>query len=127
MKPNEFIFYSQVNVPWPCTDRDYIAHITVNQPSPELVTIDSRSEPDMVPVKNGKVRVRKSAAHWDVTSLGKDLVKVVYTVSFDPAGSVPAWLANMFVIKGPFQTFQKLRDKVGLPAYRNVHFDFIKD
>ena len=127
VKPNEFIFYSQVDVPWPCADRDYIAHITVNQPSPELITIDSHSEPDMMPAKEGKVRVRKSWAHWDVTALSKDLLKIVYTVSFDPAGSVPAWLTNMFVTKGPFQTFQNLRDKVSLPAYKNAHFDFIKD
>jgi len=124
---NEFIFYSQVSVPWPCADRDYIAHITVTQPSPELITIDSRSEPDMLPVKSGKVRVRKSMAHWAMTSLGKDLIKIVYTVSFDPAGTVPAWLTNMFVTKGPFQTFQQLRDRVKLPVYKDAHFDFIKE
>ncbi len=127
IKPNEFIFHSEVDVPWPYTDRDYIAHITVNQTSPEHLTIDSHSEPDMLPVKDGIVRVRKSSAHWDVTSLGKDLIKIVYTVSFDPAGSVPAWLTNMFVTKGPFQTFQKLKNNVGQPAYRNVHYDFIKE
>ena len=127
VKSNEFIFHSEVDVPWPCSDRDYIAHITINQASPQLLTIDSHSEPDLLPAKDGVVRVRKSRAHWDVTIVEKDLLKIVYTVSFDPAGVVPAWLTNMFVTKGPFQTFQKLKDKVGLAAYQNAHYDFIKE
>ena len=127
ISPGDFIFHSEVNVPWPCNDRDYIAHITVNQPSTELITIDSHSEPDLLPVKDGIVRVRKSSAHWDVTHLTKDILKIVYTVSFDPSGSVPAWLTNLFVTKGPFQTFQKLKENVSQPAYRNVHYDFIKE
>ncbi len=127
IKANEFIFHSEVDVPWPCADRDYVAHITINQPSPQLLTIDSHSEPDMVPAKDGIVRVKKSAAHWDVTPLSKDLLKIVYIVSFDPSGSVPAWLTNLFVTKGPFLTFQKLKENVGLSAYQNAHFDFIKE
>jgi len=127
IKSNEFIFHSEVEVPWPCADRDYIAHIVINQPSLQLLTIDSYSEPDMLPVKDGIVRVKKSAAHWDVTREGSDLLRIVYTVSFDPAGSVPAWLTNMFVTKGPFLTFQKLKDKVGMSAYQNAHYDFIKE
>ena len=124
---NEFIFHSDVSVPWPCADRDYIAHITVAQPSPQLITIDSRSEPDMLPVEDGIVRVKRSSAHWDVTAAGKDMVRIIYTVSFDPAGSVPAWLTNMFVVKGPLQTFRELKARVGSPEYRDVHYAFIKD
>ena len=124
---NEMIFYSEVSVPWPCTNRDYISHITIKQPTPQLVTIDAHAEPDLLPVKEGKVRVMTSKAHWDVTSLSKDLLKIVYTVQFDPAGSVPAWLTNMFVTKGPLQTFQKLRECVSRPVYQNAHVDFIKD
>ena len=127
IKPNEFIFHSEVDVPWPCSDRDYIAHITINQESPQLLTIDSHSEPDLMPAKDGIVRVRKSRAHWDVTTVEKDLLKIVYTVSFDPAGSVPSWLTNMFVTKGPLQTFQKLKENVGLSTYQNAHYDFIKE
>ena len=124
--PNDFVFYSQVSVPWPCADRDYVAHITVNQPSPQLITIDSHSEPGLAPEKDRVVRVKKSSAHWDVVPVGSGLLKIIYTVSFDPAGSVPAWLTNMFVTKGPFQTFQKLRERVK-GAYGDSHFDFIKD
>ena len=127
IKANEFIFHSEVEVPWPCSDRDYIAHITINQAAPDLITIDSRSEPDLLPAKSGVVRVKKSRAHWDVKTVEKNLLKIVYTVSFDPSGAVPAWLTNMFVTKGPFLTFQKLKENVGLSTYQHAHYDFIRE
>lgn len=127
IEANEMIFYSEVSVPWPCTNRDYIAHITVNQKTQQIVTIDSHAEPDLLPQKEGKVRVRSSVAHWDVTAVSKDLLRIVYTVQFDPSGSVPAWLTNIFVTKCPLQTFQKLREEVSKPAYQDAHVDFITD
>ncbi len=123
---NEMISYSEYSIPWPCCNRDYVAHVTISQQTPQLITIDSRAEPDLCPVKQGKVRVKNSASHWDVIALSNELLKIVYTVHCDPAGSVPAWLTNMFVAKGPYQTFQKLRDGVNQPQYQNAHIDFIR-
>jgi len=124
---NEMIFYSEVSVPWPCTNRDYISHITITQPNPKLVTIDAHAEPGLLPAKEGKVRVKDSKAHWEVTRAGSDLLKIVYTVQFDPSGAIPAWLTNMFVTKGPLLTFRKLREVVARPVYANASVPFIKE
>jgi START domain len=126
VRDNEIIFYSEVDIPWPCTNRDYIAHFTVNQVNPNLITIDSRAEPDLMPINKGLVRVRYSMAHWDIAKVNDHLQSVVYTVQFDPGGSVPAWLTNLFVTKGPMQTFQRLRTGASNPVYLNAHVDFIK-
>ncbi|MCW3121308.1 MAG: lipid-binding protein [Flavipsychrobacter sp.] len=126
IKENELVFYSEVNVPWPCTNRDYIAHFSINQVSPILITIDSKAEPDLLPVEKGLVRVKSSIAHWDITTVNPHLLSIIYTVQFDPGGSVPAWLTNLFVGKGPYSTFSKLRSKVNDPVYQNAHVDFIK-
>ena len=125
--PNEFVFYSEVSVPWPCTNRDYIAHLLITQVSPQLLTIDSHTEPNLLPEKDGIVRIKNSVAHWEITSINATTQKIVYTVRFDPAGAIPAWLTNMFVAKGPFETFQKLRTNVSNPAYQNAHVDFLKE
>ncbi len=126
-KDNDQVFYSEVNVPWPCSNRDYISHFLINQVSPTQMSIDSHAEPDFLPQKKGLVRVKSSVAHWEVTTLSNSLLKVIYTVQFDPGGSVPAWLTNMFVTKGPFHTFEKLRAGVKNTAYQGAHFDFIKE
>jgi len=125
--PNEIVFYSELDVPWPATNRDYISHITINQLSPQSLVIEAHTEPDLLPEKEGKVRVKTSNARWEVTSVSKEMQKIVYTVQFDPAGSLPAWLVNMFVTKGPFQTFQKLREGVSKEEYHNAYVDFIKE
>jgi hypothetical protein len=126
LAPNEYIFYSEVSVPWPCTNRDYIAHFVIRQVSPQLITLDSHAEPNYIPENDGIVRVKHSEAHWEVTTLDKDHLKMVYTVQFDPAGAIPAWLTNLFVTKGPYETFENLRRGVNDPAYKNAHIDFIK-
>jgi len=104
-KPNDFLFYSEVNVPWPCANRDFIVHMIINNPTADDITIDLYSEPNWVPIKEGVVRVKKHSAHWNIENLGKGELKVEYILSFDPAGSVPAWVTNLFVFKAPFETF----------------------
>ena len=45
----------------------------------------------------------------------------------DPSGLLPAWLVNMFVSKGPYQTLKMLREQVKKPMYDNIQLGFIKD
>jgi hypothetical protein len=35
-------------------------------------------------------------------------ISIVYILEADPGGSVPAWMVNMFIDKGPFESFKKL-------------------
>ncbi len=126
VKDNELIFYSVTEVPWPCTNRDYIAHFTINQVAPDHIVIDSKAEPDRLPRKDGIVRVKSSIAHWDITTTGPNTLNIVYTVQFDPGGAIPAWLINLFLTKGPYHTFEKLREGANKPAYQNAHVSFIK-
>ena len=106
---HELIFYSEVNVPWPCSNRDYIAHLTVSQQSAQVIAIESHAEPNFIPQKKGIVRIAFSHSHWIITTLGNGQLGIEYTVQFDPGGSAPAWITNMFVTKGPFETFKKLK------------------
>ncbi len=124
---NEIIFYSEIGLPWPCTNRDYVSHVWMQQTGPQEMTITARAEPGIVPTCGDKVRVTVSTANWQVTATGKNTLSVVYTVQFDPAGSIPAWLVNMFVAKAPIHTFKKLREEVNKPAYMNAHVDFVTE
>lgn len=112
LHPDEFIYYSEVGLPWPCSDRDYVAHLTVSRPTEGVVMLDSHAEPDYVPCRKGLVRVRKSVAHWEIRSLSPTRQSVTYMLSFSPGGLIPPWLINMFMTKGPSSTFRKFRDGV---------------
>lgn len=124
---NELIYYSEMEVPWPATNRDLIAHLKVQQTAPNVVTIESHSEPVYIPEQGGLVRVKLSKAQWKLTAMGNNTIRIDYVVQFDPSGAVPAWLTNMFVTKGPMETFEKLQSRINLPSYRSTRFDFIKE
>lgn len=120
IRPDEFIYYSQVDLPWPCSDRDYVAHLHVSNPAAGLTVLDSHAEPDYLPLKKGIVRVQSSVAHWEIRSLQSERQAVTYALSFNPGGLIPAWLINMFLTKGPSSTFSKFREAVTQPRYRQM-------
>src|SRR4051812_46399441 len=117
---SKLYYYSEVHAPWPVSNRDFIVDFEMTQPSPGTLSVASHAVPEMLPEQPGLVRVKKSRSGWTVTSTGDGNVKVVYVIQFDPAGSVPAWVVNMFIADGPYKTFKNLRERVKLPEYKDV-------
>lgn len=128
VSPSELYYYSEVSVPWPVHNRDFIAHIKVTQnPTTKVVTVDAPCLSDMVPLKDGIVRIEHSVGKWVITPVDATHVKVDYTLHADPGGSVPAWLLNMFITQGPSESFKKLKVQLQKPAYKNIKLDYITD
>jgi hypothetical protein len=103
------IYYSQSRLPWPIKDRDLIIQLTIS-PTPELLTIQAKSLPDYLPRQNDYIRVPYSLAIWKVTQGTNNKLKVDYTFSVDPGGSIPSWLVNATITVGPYNSFFKLRE-----------------
>ena len=125
---SEVIYYSEVKLPWPIHNRDFIAQLkAVQDPVTRVVTIYGPVVPDYIPIKKDIVRVRKSEGKWVITPLGGGHIKVEYTIRLDPGGDLPAWLFNLFVTKGPAESFENLKVQLRKPAYTNVHLPFISE
>jgi hypothetical protein len=128
VSPSELYYYSEVSIPWPAANRDFIAQLrAVQDPRSRVVTIYGPVFPDYLPVKKDIVRVRRSEGKWIISPLGKGKIKVEYTLRVDPGGDLPAWLVNMFVTKGPFESFKKLKEQLQRPVYVNAKLPFITD
>jgi hypothetical protein len=56
------------------------------------------------------VRVPVSEAHWYIQVLGQKNIKIKHSILIDPGGSIPAWLMNLSLAEGPYQTFKSLRE-----------------
>jgi hypothetical protein len=126
VSPSEIYYYSEVNLPWPASNRDFVAHLTVSQnPETKVVVVDGPVVNGMVPEKKGVVRITNSTGKWVITPDGLDKVKVEYTIHVEPGGSIPAWMANMFATEGPMQIFKKMKIEVQKPVYRNAELPFI--
>lgn len=128
ISPSDLYYYSEVILPWPAQNRDFIAHITVSQnPANKIVTVDAPCVTGYVPEKVNIVRIQKSLGKWIITPLSKNQVKIEYTLAVDPAGTIPAWLVNLVASQGPMETFKKLRTQLQKDEYKNKSLSYIID
>ena len=128
ISPGELIYYSELEIPWPVNNRDFIVGLTVLQDEKtKMVTVAGMNKPSYLPAYKDIVRIQQSYSKWEITPLQNGQVKIEYELQVDPGGKVPAWLVNMFATKGPFETFKKLREQVKKPVYNHVSLPFIKN
>ena len=107
--PYEVLSYTETSVPWPVSNRDVPLHITITQDrKANTMKMIAKGEPNAIPVQKGIVRIPYFNSWWDVKFDGKNSLNIVYFLEMDPGGTVPAWLMNMFVAKGPYETFSGL-------------------
>jgi hypothetical protein len=128
MSPTDIYYYSEVELPWPVSNRDFTIRITLTQDEKTKVArIVAENHPNYVPENKGVIRIPKSAGNWILTPLGDGRTKVEYVIHVDPGGSVPAWLVNMLADVGPYSSFSKLKKEVKKGKYNDVKLDGISD
>lgn len=128
VSPSELYYYSEVSLPWPVANRDFVAHLTVSRdPATKVITIDGPAVQGYVPVKKGVVRVDNSFGRWVITPVGANLVHVQYVIHTDPGGSIPAWMVNIFATDAPLKIFEGLKVQLQKPTYKNTAFAFVEN
>ena len=92
------------------SNRDAVIHTKIGRDSlNRFLTVRSVADAAYSPEVSGKVRVKRSNVNWYVTTASASAIRIVYTLEADPGGSIPAWLVNSFVEKGPYESFKKLK------------------
>lgn len=121
--------YQYIDAPWPLSDRDVCMRIKVTQdPKSLTVTIDSKSENTLKEYIGGVVRVPYNYAHWDIVPIAKNKLSCTYFLKTNPGGAIPAWIANMFITDGPYESILKLKTvEIKKPLYLNHKNTKIKE
>lgn len=128
LSPTDLIYYSEVALPWPISNRDFIVQLSVTQDSvTKKVKAVTTNKPDWLPRFKDIVRVEQAYSQWVITPVTNGKLHVEYELQVDPGGCIPVWLVNMFATTGPYYTFQKLREQVQKPEYRDTGSAFIKN
>jgi START domain len=128
IKPNQIIYYSEIDMPGTIANRDVVVEMTITQNhATKVMTVRAYSVDQYIPVMKNKVRIPLSKVDWTITPIEKKKLSVEYVAQADPGGDIPAWLVNTFSTKGPFETFKNLKELVTSPAYQFARYDFIKD
>lgn len=106
---NEILYYSETALPWPVNNRDIPVRLRLNLNSANnTLKVTASGEPNAIPVQRGIVRIQSFRAAWDVKYAGKNKISITYYLRMDPSGNAPANVTNMFITKGPYETFDKL-------------------
>lgn len=124
----ERLYYSQIDFPWPLSDRDYVAKNQLSQDSVTKTVYSKLSVvPDYMPEKKGIVRIETLEINWKLTPVSPDKVKIDYHLISDPGGSLPSWMINMAIDKGPVSSLKKLRELVKRKKYQEATIPNIKN
>jgi hypothetical protein len=127
ISPSELIYHSEIDVPWPASNRDFVVRLKFEQDSiTKKLTVDGENLPYYLKEQEDVVRIMHTESNWTVTPRNKYL-DIVFTLHVHPGGSIPAWLINLFVIRGPLETFRNLRSQVKKPEYKEASFLFLVD
>ncbi|MFZ1784901.1 MAG: START domain-containing protein [Ferruginibacter sp.] len=110
---NEYIYHTETLLPWPISNREAVIRVQFNTDSlPALLTITGTGLQGLLGKTDGLVRVNQYKASWRVTMPAPKTLQIRYEITLDPGGSIPGWIANMFVTRGPFETFVNLAKKL---------------
>ena len=119
LSPTEVIYDSEIELPWPVSNRDFIVHQSITQDSvTNTVKITCVNKPDFIARSKGIVRIEQAYSQWLIHPLAGGQLDVEFELRVDPGGNIPAWLVNLFALTGPFHTFQKLREQVKKAEYQ---------
>ncbi len=112
-KDSSFSYYLVYSTPWPLHNRDLCVEVKVtrNRATGEVL-IDAESNPALVPEQHDLVRIRHYWQKWILQPLDKGKIHVVLEGFADPAGSIPAWLANMVITETPLNMIREIRKRV---------------
>ncbi len=101
--------YLTTNLPWPTLPRDIILKVTTERLDDGTLVRHLSAEPKKLPETPGLIRVQHLSGEWIMKPLGARMTEVTYQLEADPAGDVPGWLANRFVVDTPLVTLRTLR------------------
>ena len=118
--------HQTIVAPWPVDNRDVVVDVnTYQDEETKIVYQKVNGLPDYLPSQKDHVRIREFRATWTVKPLKNGLVEVEYELLVNPAGSIPAWVVNMAMTDGPYETSLKMKERLLNEKYQKATFPFI--
>jgi hypothetical protein len=111
--PGKFIYYTEIEVPWPATNRFFYANFELRKNLTERsMHITAVNIPNYEPVPKDLVQVPLTRGTWNITTIRNKSIHVDYMLEMNPGGSLPVWVLNLFSTKGPMETFENIKKKM---------------
>lgn len=108
---SSWIFYMTHHLGWPIQDRDHVSKVTLTRNENERI-ITILPENRLLKEKPGYVRLTNFKGFWYLKKVSDTQTLVIQQIYGNPGGHIPAFMINMVITKGPFDTFRELRKRV---------------
>lgn len=128
-KSDQHLFrYQSIVAPWPVDNRDVVVEVrTYQDEKTKIVNQKVDCKPSFSPEVDGHVRILEFRALWTLTPLKNGIVEVEYQLLVNPGGNIPAWLINMAIIDGPFETSVHMKTMLMKEKYQKTVYPFISN
>ncbi len=124
----EYYYYSESKAPWPISNRDAITCAVIKQDSiSKSVRIISTGLPDYLKERDGIVRIRDLHSKWEFTPKENGTIDLTFYMWVDLGGGIPAWIMNLVITDGPFETAQKFIKEVQKEKHQNIKLNYIEE
>jgi|SRR5579863_493552 len=113
LDPGKFIYYTEIEVPWPATNRFFYANFELKKKLPEKsIHVTAENILNYEPIPKDLVQVPLTRGVWNITTITNKSVHVDYILEMNPGGSLPVWVLNLFSTKGPLESFENMKKKM---------------
>lgn len=108
-----FRYYVVYDSPWPVSDRDLCVEATItDDPEAGVRLFQAKSVPEAMPEDEDLVRIIHYWQKWIIQPKGDGKLLLTVEGYADPAGDVPAWLANMVITDTPLNMLKSIRENL---------------
>lgn len=116
----EFYYYLSTRMPFPISNRDAVIHYTRSyDPVREEVTTISLAYPNYYKSVENYIRIPYFHSSYTITKLDDHTCQVKYKVLIDPGGTLPAWIVNLAISRGPYESMYEFRELVQSGQYKS--------
>ncbi len=124
----EVIHYQTVIAPWPVENRDFVVNVKLQQnETTKTIVINSISIANYIPPILNHVRIQEFKASWTLIPLKNGSTEVIYQLLVNPGGNIPAWLVNLAVVDGPYETCLNFKKQILQEKYQKATVDYIEE
>ncbi len=104
----ERYFYYSEKLPWPLKNRDVVTRLHIAEQTQDKIFIAIEAAPEYLDKKNQTIRIHNLSGYW-LLEKHPEGIKATQQIFMDPGGSVPSFLVNSLLVKGPLKTFSTLK------------------
>lgn len=120
------IYYAEVNVPFPYSNRDGIYSNTFKwNGDTKTLRVEIKLLDSYMAAKKGLVRIT-GEGYWEAKVLPSGKLEITFEMAVNPGGGIPGWMANLFADDSPYYTMLELKKVIKKEKYQNRNFIFIQ-